>query len=1342
MQDIQFTRRSSSQHHDAASAAAAVVAPPPVPPANGEARRLEMCPSLYLAAYKGRVEEVMALLAQPRHGTAQGDRRVSGIVHHGQCDLLEVSAERNTLLHVAAEQGHGELIQELYHRFIKDKTFLSRRNSSLDTPLHCAARAGRVNTVKTLLNLPWNSGVEDFLGCQNVAGDTALHLAARHGHGAAVEALVAARASASELNKAGVSPLYLAVMSRSVAAVRAIITTCEDASSVGPSSQNALHAAVFQSSEMVHLLLQWKPELAIQVDCNGSTPLHFAASNNNRSVVSAILRVAPPSTAYMKDMEGLSALHVAARLGHDDVVKELIRFYPDTAELRDGHGETFLHAAARERRSSVVSLAIKNPMLGGLLNAQDAGGNTPLHLAVVADAPDIVEALLRKGNVQTDVLNDDGHTPLDLASKSNSLFNMVSFVVTLVTFGAQARPQRNDHLKPSSGHDMASGIEKTSDSLAVVAVLIGAAAFAAGFNMPGGYGDDGTANLKGSVAFEYFVVLDTFAVAASVVAVVLLVYGKASHSAVSWKSFMVALQCIWASLVGLILAFYSASHAVVVTTSSSRTVLIIMFLVIYVCLNALILWIEKWVDPAATTYRAVWRFVWRGRHAHAIKRRYPFVGASVYSLLIFSVINITTFVGLAVVYYFDDIQLARCSSQHHGSPASAASASAAAVPANGDSRRLELEMCPALYLAAYKGRVEEVMALLLQPRLGDVAVAQGDHQLHGIVHHGQCDLLEVSVERNTILHVAAEHGHGELIQELYHRFITDKSILSRRNTAMDTPLHCAARAGHPNAVEVLLNLSRDCAEIILNRKNEAGDTALHLAARHGHGAAVAALVTARASASELNKAGVSPLYLAVMSGSVPALRAIINTSSGDVSSVGPSSQNALHAAIFHSSSEMANLLLKWKPCLAGQVDCNGSTPLHFAASDGDRSMISAILRAAPPGTVYMKDSEGLSALHVAARMGHAGVVEGIIGAFPNAAELRDGHGETFLHAAAKEKRSSVVALAIKSPMLRSLLNSQNRDGNTPLHLAVAAGAPRVVEALLQEGQVRADVLNEEGHTPLDLASKSTSLFTMVSLVVTLVAFRAQPRPQRQDHLKPWSSRDKEHWIEKTSDNLAVVAVLIATVAFAAGFNMPGGYHEKKGIANLQGSGSFKWFMFLDTVAMAASVVAVILLIYGKASSSADSWKSFVAALHCMWGSLVSLIGAFYLALTAVTEVKAVFFGFLAVNAGLWVLVFSIGSWVELAASSRTIWRFWWWSRSGGRQRAHAIKRQYPYASHSVVNLLLFKLINFLAFLGMATTICFKLQSLLRKCTTTKIPCRDTFLEAFCKLKAFSALLRM
>jgi hypothetical protein len=172
---------------------------------------------------------------------------ISGILKHGQCSIHEVTAGRNTVLHVAAEQGHHELIQELYLRF-RDQGVLSRRNSELDTPLHCAARAGHASAVATLAQVARDCGESALLGCKNGAGDTALHLAARHGHGAAVEVLVSEAAeSAAELNNVGVSALYLAVISRSEEAVRAILT-CRDVSPAGPSSQNALHAAVFQSS--------------------------------------------------------------------------------------------------------------------------------------------------------------------------------------------------------------------------------------------------------------------------------------------------------------------------------------------------------------------------------------------------------------------------------------------------------------------------------------------------------------------------------------------------------------------------------------------------------------------------------------------------------------------------------------------------------------------------------------------------------------------------------------------------------------------------------------------------------------------------------------------------------------------------------------------------------------------------------------------------------------------------------------------------------------------------------------------------------------------------------------
>ncbi|KAL6870823.1 hypothetical protein ACP4OV_014671 [Aristida adscensionis] len=616
---------------------------------------VEMCPSLYRAVYGGRVmEEVMALLLQRRHG-ASADGRAIGINQHGEkCNVQEVSAERNTILHLAAEQGHGELIRELYLRFTETKGLLSRRNSALDTPLHCAARAGHAKAVAVLIQLARDSGESvGVLGCKNDAGDTALHLAARRGRGAAVVALAsAAPAAAAELNNASVSPLYLAVASGSVPAVRAIVTTCPGASPAGPGAQNALHAAVFQSSEMVELLLEWRPALASQVDGGGSTPLHYAASGGQRSVVRAILRAAPPATVYRKDGSGgLSALHVAARMGHDGVVKELVRSRPDAAELRDDGGGTFLHAAVREKKASVVSLAVKDRVLRGLLDAPDMDSNTPLHLAVAAGAPGIVKVLLRKGKVAADALNKDGHTPFDLAEKSTSFFTMVSLVMVLFAFGARSRPQRLDQLTPwGGGGDMAKGVARTSDSLSVVAGLVAAVAFAAGFNLPGGYAGDGKANLDGKTAFQVFLILDTVAVASSAVAVILLVHGKASRSAGSWKSSIASLQWLWVSLNSLMLAFYAA-----VTAASSRETQRWLMMIINFGILLLVAWVSSWIDPAVLSFTTVLRFLWRGRfqarQRAIIKRQYPFVDSSVRTCLWFLAVNTAVFLAIHIIYY-------------------------------------------------------------------------------------------------------------------------------------------------------------------------------------------------------------------------------------------------------------------------------------------------------------------------------------------------------------------------------------------------------------------------------------------------------------------------------------------------------------------------------------------------------------------------------------------------------------------------------------------------------------------------------------------------------------------
>ncbi|KAI4989432.1 hypothetical protein ZWY2020_036749 [Hordeum vulgare] len=398
------------------------------------------------------------------------------------------------------------------------------------------------------------------------------------------------------------------------------------------------------------------------------------------------------------------------------------------------------------------------------------------------------------------------------------------------------------------------------------------------------------------------------------------------------------------------------------------------------------------------------------------------------------------------------------------------------------------------------------------------------------------------------------------------------------------------------------------------------------------------------------------------------------------------------ALLRQHQSEMVRLLLDWKPCgpsLASQADGTGSTPLHFASSDGDLSIVSAILSAVPPSAVHVRDSDGgLSALHVAAGMGHVRVAEALMKACPDAAELRDDRGGTFVHAAARGGHFEVVRLAIKKQTLLGILNTQDGDGNTPLHLAVAARAPAVAEALMSKGKARADAMNKDGQTPLDLAAKSTSFFSMVSLVATLAAFGAQPRPERRDHVQEWNHHDMTKAIEKT-----LTAVLVVGVAFTAANNIPGSYEQAegntKGMAVLEKKPVFKCFLVLDSFALVTSVLAVVLLVYGKASRSAGSWKTFTAALHCLWLSLISMVMAFYAALEAVTSTRAVDISFYVVNYSLFLMLGVVSYLVSPRVSLSTLWKYLW--RQGGLRGRHGvvrgrIRQQYPVVGAFVRNL--------------------------------------------------------
>lgn len=166
-------------------------------------------------------------------------------------------------------------------------------------------------------------------------------------------------------------------------------------------------------------------------------------------------------------------------------------------------------------------------------------------------------------------------------------------------------------------------------------------------------------------------------------------------------------------------------------------------------------------------------------------------------------------------------------------------------------------------------------------------------------------------------------------------------------------------------------------------------------------------------------------------------------------------------------------LLEWNKDLATKADENGSTPLHFAAGQhcGYRpgSEIFQLLEA-NTAALYQPDHHGLLfPIHVAASVGAKNIVYLFVKKYHSSSRLRDAKGRTFLHVAVDRNQRSVAFYACRNASLACILNMQDNDGNTALHLAVKAMNLGMVRVLLETREVSMNLANAEGQTPLDTA---------------------------------------------------------------------------------------------------------------------------------------------------------------------------------------------------------------------------------------------------------------------------------
>jgi cytohesin len=415
-----------------------------------------------------------------------------------------------------------------------------------------------------------------------------------------------------------------------------------------------------------------------------------------------------------------------------------------------------------------------------------------------------------------------------------------------------------------------------------------------------------------------------------------------------------------------------------------------------------------------------------------------------------------------------------------------------------------------LHLAARQGRSGAVRALL---EAGALLPADKESQtpLHLAVVGGHDEVVRAILEtdrdrraidrgddsQRTAIHLAAHDGRDSLLAILL-KHVSDHSaaVVDMQDEMGKTALHLASAKGHLGVVRQLLD-----AGALAYRVDRDRYMAMHLAAEAGHGAIVGELLDAlpvhvercldawypRLPNWASPEDGADSTFLEALAkakalvqlpedkrwvtnpdvwapANRPALAARVvselRTWDSDRHSI-PST--ALMRAVFGGHAGVVKLVLEKVPDMPLQAEQYAYANVLTLAAARGCAAVAALLIAA--GSVVNAVTDGQNtALHEAAKGGHADVINVLLQnrGDPDLARLSD--GSTPLHLAAEGGHEDAVrALADVA-----FLNAADDLGRTPLHRACLGRHETIVELLLD---VDADVLARDANdaTPIALA---------------------------------------------------------------------------------------------------------------------------------------------------------------------------------------------------------------------------------------------------------------------------------
>ncbi|KAL2230268.1 UNVERIFIED_CONTAM: Ankyrin repeat-containing protein ITN1 [Sesamum indicum] len=458
-----------------------------------------------------------------------------------------------------------------------------------------------------------------------------------------------------------------------------------------------------------------------------------------------------------------------------------------------------------------------------------------------------------------------------------------------------------------------------------------------------------------------------------------------------------------------------------------------------------------------------------------------------------------------------------------------------------------------LHLAAQRGDLVAVKQILDEINCQMEGSSSGADFDQEVAEIRASVVNEVNELGETALYTAAERGHIDVVKELLKYSNTE--TLTKKNRSMFDPLHIAACQGHHGDDLILpdqflcFSMSYCLFGFVLSL--------LFLMGNRGH--------QMRPFRRFMR------LILMFNYVFVAIVQVLLDHDPGLIKTIGPSNATPLITAASRGHSAVVNELLS-KDCSLLEISrSNGKNALHLAARQGHVDIVKALLDK-DPQLARRTDKKGQTALHMAVKGVNSEVVKLLLEADAAIVMLPDKFGNTALHIATRKKRAEIVSELLRLPDTN--VNALNRDHKTALDIAedlpLSEESSEIRECLCRYGAVRANELNQ----PRDELRKTV---TQIKKDVHIQLEQTKRTNKNVHGIAKELRKLHREGINNATNSVTVVAVLFATVAFAAIFTVPGG-DDDNGMAVVVSSASFKIFFIFNAIALFTSLAVVVVQI--------------------------------------------------------------------------------------------------------------------------------------------------------------------